>query len=137
MNKLVLIGIGLTTVFLGCTKNAVKNTFQGEWKIVQIEPPLPNIQKDDTLGLKEPLALFVVANKGDSLMPSMISINGENMALKSLSGDISSLPYSMTGKTGNDYRLETPKGTFSMKLESGNKASLVAEGVTYHLERTE
>lgn len=58
MHKSFIIGTCMALLIAACGKNMVPDTgsIQGDWKIVQIDPPFPHFQMD-TVGL-EGLALF-------------------------------------------------------------------------------
>lgn len=136
MNKALIIGTCMAILMVACGKNMEPDSgsIQGEWKIVQIDPPFPHFQKD-TVGL-EGLALFLLASKGDSLMPSRITIDEHNMVLKSNTSDLDTVGYSMIGKDGENYTLKTADGTLHMKLGPPSDATLSIEGATYRLNRT-
>ena len=136
MHKTFIIGTCMALLIAACGKNMVPDTgsIQGEWKIVQINPPFPHFQKD-TVGL-EGLALFLLASKGDSLMPSRVTIDEHNMVLKSNTFSLDTVNYSMIGNDGEGYKLKTADGTLHMKLGPANEATLSIEGMTYRLTRT-
>lgn len=133
MNKMLIIVMAI--LFVACGKNMEPDagSVQGEWKILQIDPPFPHFQKD-TVGL-EGLALFLLASKGDSLLPARIAIDERNMVLKSNTLTLDTVGYSMIGNDGEGYKLKTADGTLHMKLGPANEATLSIEGVTYRLAR--
>ncbi len=134
MNKMLIIVMAI--LFVACEKNMEPDTesIQGEWKIVQIDPPFPHFQKD-TVGL-EGLALFLLVGKGDSLMPSRVTIDEHNMVLKSNTSNLDTVGYSISGQDEEGYKLKTADGSLHMKVGPAHEATLSIEGVTYQLART-
>ncbi len=134
MNKMLIIVLAI--LFVACGKNMEPDagSFQGEWKIVRIDPPFPHFQKD-TVGL-EGLALFLLASKGDSLLPARIAIDERNMVLKSNTFSLDTVRYSISGQDEEGYKLKTADGSLHMKVGPAHEATLSVEGMTYRLART-
>lgn len=131
MNKMLIIGMAILIV--ACEKQPETGAINGEWDILQIDPPFPHFQKD-TVGL-EGLALFLLASKGDSLLPAKITIDERNMVLKSNTLSLDTVGYSISGQDEEGYKLKTADGTLHMKLGAADDATLSMEGVTYRLMR--
>src|SRR5690606_8743975 len=84
MNKAFLLGTGMVVLLAACTKQGQPSTIEGEWAITRVAPALPD-RLPDKVGLKEAMALFILSAHGDSLLPSMITINSKDMVLKAIS----------------------------------------------------
>lgn len=137
MLKAYLIGALLLILAAACGErsNTEAASIRGEWKIVQTDPPFPHFQ-NDTAGL-DALALFVLAGTGDSLMPSMITINDRTLVLKSATLNLDSVDYSISEQDGSDFTLKTPDRMLHLLLYPADDATLLIAGVTYRLQRTE
>ncbi|HMN04194.1 MAG TPA: hypothetical protein PKD45_00575 [Flavobacteriales bacterium] len=130
---MLIIGMAILMVACGKQPETGAININGEWDIVQIDPPFPHFEKD-TLGL-EGLALLLIASKGDSLLPAKITIDKRNMVLKSNTLSLDTLGYSISGEDEEGYKLETADGTWYMKLGAADDATLSKGGVTYRLRR--
>lgn len=134
MNKAFLLGAGMVVLLAACTKQGQPSTIEGEWAITRVAPALPD-RLPDTVGLKEAMALFILSAHGDSLLPSMITINSKDMVLKAISGESDPLAYTIVGSDERGFRLETAQGAATMQLGPQGEATLAFMGQTYQLQR--
>jgi hypothetical protein len=137
MKATFFIGTAMLIFAAACGRSSGTGSIEGDWKIDKIDPsPVAGILAKNTIDIRDALAVYAIADKGQELLPNMISIDGEKMELRTPAGDRDALAYTVEIHDGNDYRMETPKGTITMKLGPADKATLSVEGVTYQLERS-